>query len=131
MRPAIHPDDAIGAPVQPFDREGDELMSDGMVAPHDAHLRPRAAQRIHPGMRLRHALGQRQNRRVPRLRLLPYRRVDRQTCVIAKLRAGQTMRLVLGDLGSPFTRNRDLSSGIHLGHRRRGGTCAEHKYRDG
>ena len=82
-------------------------------------------------MRLGHALGQRQNRRVPRLRFLPYRRVDRQTRVIAKLRAGQTMRLVLGDLRSPFTRNRDLSSGIHLRHRRRGSACAEHKYRDG
>src|SRR5262245_9279800 len=95
MRTAVHPDHAIVAPEDTFECESDEPLTHRIRDLVDAHVRPRAAHEVLRRMGLRHVLGERQNRRVPARGFLTRGGVDRKARIVAKLRAGIAVGLVL------------------------------------
>ena len=76
----------------------------------DAHVGPGTAHEVDRRVRLRHALGQGQDRGVPVRRLLPRGVVDRQPGVVAQLGAGSAMRLIFVDARRPLAGDVDLLS---------------------
>ena len=105
MRPAVHPDDAIGAPEAAGDRVGHELLRDRIENLQDAERRSGAAHQVLDRMRLRLTFRLREDRGVPGIGLLPIGVVQRQTGVVAKLRTRDAMRLVLVADHGPVARD--------------------------
>ena len=115
VRAAVHPDDAVVAAEHAFERVGHELMGHRVEALGDAHVGPGTAHEVDARVRLRHALGQRQDRRIPVRRLLPRGVVDRQPGVVAEFRAGRAVRLVFVHARRPIAGDVHLGEGLACG----------------
>src|SRR3977135_4021150 len=95
MRPAVHPHHAIRAPEAAGDGVRHELLRDRIENPQDAERGSGPTHQVLNGMRLGLPFPRREDTGIPGIALLPIGVVQRQTGVIAELRAWYAMRLVL------------------------------------
>ena len=93
VRPAVHPDRALGAPREVVDLDGDELLRVPVALFPDADRRE--AGRVVGGVDAALVLGQRDERRVPGVGAEPHGVGDRDAGVVAELGARQTVGFVL------------------------------------
>ena len=103
VRTAVHPDGALGLLPGNVRVEGDQLLRRSVELAPDAQVRG-AAGRVVGRMRLALMLGQREDRRVPAVGVQACRLVDRNPQVVADVRTGNALRLILVKPRRPLTR---------------------------
>src|SRR5690606_33283257 len=118
MRTAVHPDRPHRVPREVLDVNRDQLLRDGIDLLPDPDVGE--AVRVIGGMDAALIVRQRQDRRAPALRAKTIGVVQRQPGVVAELRPGNAVGIVLAVSSGPNSREVDLRLGdVHADERYR------------
>ena len=109
VRPAIHPDRAVGIAEEPGDRVRADLVRERVEQLRHAEVRTRSAHGVLRGVRSGLLFGLRQDRGIPRLRLQLASLVQWEPGIVTELGARNAVHLILvRGASAPFTGQVDL-----------------------